>query len=172
MFWDKTIFLTLNRLAGKSKSLDFLIVFCASFLPWLAAGFTVFLPTEYQVQILVTGVFGGLLALLAKQGILIFWQRPRPYLAIPATKKLVSTAHFEDLRSFPSSHALFFFAFFTVVFWNNPLFGAMLWLTGIATGTARVAGGVHWPSDILAGLLMGASAGFVTVISLAQFMVL
>jgi membrane-associated phospholipid phosphatase len=78
--------------------------------------------------------------------------------------------------SFPSGHAMrsaFFFVFLaTLVGRNGPIrdrFGQLsvlaiqvaCVLAAVALGFSRIYLGYHWPSDVLAGLILGASAGYV-----------
>ena len=64
--------------------------------------------------------------------------------------------------SFPSGHAASAAAFTTAVAMESPLAGALL--APVATGVAysRVHTGVHWPSDVLAGALLGAGMALAT----------
>ena len=64
--------------------------------------------------------------------------------------------------SFPSSHALNNAAvavFFGLVFRNRRVLYSLLCLT-VLVGISRVYLGVHYPSDILGGLFLGAMIGF------------
>jgi undecaprenyl-diphosphatase len=48
-----------------------------------------------------------------------------------------------------------------VLFVNKRL-AYFLYTAGLIVGIARVAGGVHYPSDILGGIILGIIIGFVT----------
>ncbi|MDO8424502.1 MAG: phosphatase PAP2 family protein [bacterium] len=69
----------------------------------------------------------------------------------------------ENTSSFPSGHAAFYFAIATVVFLYNKKIGP--WFLGAAflISFARVFSGVHWPSDILAGALVGIVSGWLVM---------
>lgn len=57
--------------------------------------------------------------------------------------------------SFPSGHAAFYFALAFAVYLYHKKAGAFF-LTGAALiSISRVAGGIHYPSDILAGAILG-----------------
>ena len=65
-----------------------------------------------------------------------------------------------DPHSFPSGHASRAVALSLAAFARPwPLVGALLLLWGLALGFARVAMGVHYVLDVLAGYLLGAAVG-------------
>ena len=61
--------------------------------------------------------------------------------------------------SFPSGHAAGSFAFATFVFAMNRRAGAPLLVLASLVALSRVALGVHYPSDVLAGAALGAALG-------------
>lgn len=80
------------------------------------------------------------------------YPRPRPYLVLPETKKCKKplTDH-----SFPSGHTT---AIFSVVFpfiCVNPWLGLVLLPLACIIGLSRIYLGLHYPSDCLAGFLIG-----------------
>jgi undecaprenyl-diphosphatase len=86
--------------------------------------------------------------------------RVRPCHAVPWARALrfaVPSDH-----SFPSGHAAgsFAFAFFVLAFHRR----AGVWLVALASAVAwsRVALGVHYPSDVVAGAILGSWFGWLT----------
>lgn len=60
------------------------------------------------------------------------------------------------IYSFPSDTATLYFALVTIVFLQNRKMGAVTFLWSLLTvGVCRVAVGIHYPSDILAGMILG-----------------
>jgi membrane-associated phospholipid phosphatase len=95
----------------------------------------------------------------------LLYQRKRPYQRYnfsPITSKFFSFKT-KIPNSFPSRHATSFFAVSTVFSIFIPALGAILILTSIMTGIARVILGYHWPSDIVVGALVGIAVGILTV---------
>ena len=77
---------------------------------------------------------------------------PRPYTVFdtpPVIKK-------ETLgKSFPSRHIFSIFVIAATVFRFYPAAGTVLGAAGIVMASARVAGGVHFPRDVIAGAAIG-----------------
>jgi len=72
-------------------------------------------------------------------------------------------------KSFPSSHAATAFALFTAA--APTVTKSAYWLGPLALGVAlsRVVLGVHYPSDIIAGAILGTFIGWLTRRGLAQY---
>ena len=98
--------------------------------------------------------------------------RPRPYLFhadTPASLLSDSDPDGERYESFPSGHTAFAFmtaSFITYVYSRGTTSKTSKILVGagtfaLASGTAllRVVGGMHYPSDVVAGALIGTAAG-------------
>jgi len=80
--------------------------------------------------------------------------RPRPFLVLPAHVLLASPPH--D-ASFPSDHAAVTSAVAVALLFGGETGWGLAALAGAALiGLARIAAGVHYPSDILGGMLVGA----------------
>jgi undecaprenyl-diphosphatase len=62
--------------------------------------------------------------------------------------------------SFPSHHALTAGALAAVLWIAWRPLGAVAWLYGLLVAWARLYSGKHWPSDVLAGLVLGALIGW------------
>ena len=98
-------------------------------------------------------------AFLIDQVINLVFVRVRPFIAYKDYVKQLSVT--VDASSFPSSHSIFVFAIATSLYLAGykPL-GIVLFILAIFIGFARVAAGVHYPSDILAGAFFGILAAW------------
>lgn len=166
MAFDVSLFFFLNSFAGRTALMDSTILFVASWLPYIIVGiFALYLL--YQVRLtwkdrILAFATALAAALIARIGIgspiRYFFPRPRPFITYHVHQLIP-----ENAPSFPSGHALFFFAFSTVVYFYNKKLGVVLWLLSVLVCAARVAAGVHYPSDILAGAVIGTLCGYLVM---------
>lgn len=87
-------------------------------------------------------------------------QRPRPFALHPHIK---AGARILDEYSFPSGHTLHAVAFMILVGGIFPWMLVVLVPFALLTALARVVLGLHYPSDVAAGALIGACIGAVTL---------
>lgn len=85
--------------------------------------------------------------------------RPRPFVVHPAALHLFS-AHAAD-PGFPSDHATAAFAIATAVLLRDRRWGAVAMVLACVLAAGRVAMGVHYPTDVLAGAALGAACALV-----------
>jgi undecaprenyl-diphosphatase len=79
--------------------------------------------------------------------------RPRPFVAHPHVVHLFS-AHAPD-AGFPSDHATAAFAIAMAVWLRDRRWGAALLVLAALLAVGRVALGLHYPADVVAGALLG-----------------
>jgi len=167
---DQTLFNLINGQAGRSETLDFAIIqlnlnnlfkgvppMMLFWLLWFSPNGAVSRYREKLVATLTITVVAILLGRVT-QNYLPFKDRPiytpdldyNLPLAVGGTPK-------PDWSSFPSDHAVLFFAIATCFWFVNKYAGMAAYLHAIAIATVpRVFLGYHWPSDILGGLVLGA----------------
>lgn len=68
-----------------------------------------------------------------------------------------------DTFSFPSGHTAAGFVFACLMVQLNPVLGWIVFPWACAVGASRVLLGVHFPSDIAAGAVLGASSAFIAM---------
>jgi membrane-associated phospholipid phosphatase len=61
----------------------------------------------------------------------------------------------EKTQSFPSGHSAHAFAVAAVLAWFYPRLRWMFWSLAVGCAVSRYVDGVHWPSDCLAGAIIG-----------------
>lgn len=100
-----------------------------------------------------------LLVSLGEQFFDIFIARPRPFVFYP---NVLTFNTLVDLYSFPSMHVAVAFTC-ALVLWQMRYrwLGGIAFVLAILIGISRVAIGVHYPTDILGGLVLGAVAAWI-----------
>ncbi len=83
--------------------------------------------------------------------------RERPYQTLDV-RQLVEE---DNNRSFPSNHVQLSFALSTIVFYFYRRSGLVLFLLSLLMGIGRIYVGVHYPSDVLGGAIIGIMIAFV-----------
>jgi undecaprenyl-diphosphatase len=94
------------------------------------------------------------LALLVDQVVSHTWQRPRPFTTHPLSDHLLAPATSDP--SFPGDHAAAAFAIAVAVLLLAPRAGAALVALASFVAFSRVALGVDYPTDVVAGAIIGA----------------
>lgn len=87
-------------------------------------------------------------------------KRPRPADSVSALRAFIKPA---DRFSFPSGHTAAAFVMATLVAVFYPVGASMMLAFALVVGLSRVLLGVHYPSDIAAGALLGASCAIIAV---------
>ena len=153
---EKEIFNAIFSLAHQSKILDWLLIFFAQYLAYIMVlGFLIILFRAknwkdgfYQFALAVLSV---ILSRFLITGIIRFlYFRPRPFAALD----IDSLINHPIGAAFPSGHASVFFALAVAIFLINRKWGSWYIAGAGLMGFARVAVGVHWPLDIVAGALV------------------
>lgn len=93
------------------------------------------------------------------------WSRPRPYTTHHISHPWSSTTD----ASFPSDHATVSFAIAFAILAFDPVAGAIFIVIAAIIAVGRLFIGAHYPSDVLAGLVIGLIAAGVVVRLLPRF---
>ncbi len=154
---DTSLFFLLNNLAGHSSVTDFVIVFFAKYLAYILIVVFLFLVyrsiNNLRDKLIMLSIV-GLSSLVARFGITelirFFYHRPRPFITYHVQQLLTETSY-----SFPSGHSTCFFAFSYAIYLYNKKWGRLFFCATILMTISRVIAGVHYPSDIIAGAIIG-----------------
>lgn len=112
-------------------------------------------PREAALPVLHM-VFVGVACTVAYKMLKSGTVRPRPYQAL---RQVEAGAQPLDAFSFPSGHTLHAVAFTVVALAYWPGLAPLLLPFTLLTAASRVALGLHYPSDVLAGAALGAAIG-------------
>ena len=102
------------------------------------------------------------LAGLIDLAIVLFWQRPRPFVSHDLVISSIGNLETGRISSFPSSHTYIVFAIATSVFlYGHKKLGATLFVLAILVAIGRIGSGLHYPSDTIAGAILGIVSGII-----------
>ena len=92
------------------------------------------------------------IAIVISEAISAVYTRQRPFVADSKVTLLVP--HSAD-GGMPSHHVVFMVTLVASIYFYQQGFAALLAIMTLATGIARVAAGIHYPSDILVAVILG-----------------
>jgi undecaprenyl-diphosphatase len=155
------IFFRINRVVNKNWFLDAFGRAGAEWVPIAMIGwYTTFLFLDQLPNIraifLALAFLGSAIILAWLLNLLIGFiiKKPRPYITYPQTKVLLYPYPYFGKKTFPSDHTtiaflIFFMGLMLHITWSWQLLPMALWV-----GWGRVYAGVHYPADILGGIIM------------------
>lgn len=110
-------------------------------------------------KIVYEATWAALIAMIIATTTGHFFGRIRPYLADPSIHALIPPPL--TIYSFPSGHTATAFAAAVVLVYGSPSIGMIALLAAALVGFGRMATGVHYPTDVLAGAVLGSIVGVV-----------
>lgn len=166
--FDFTVEHWINAPAGHYALLDALGVLFAKYAPeiWALIFIIIWFWPPYRRtrsrRAVIYAVVAGVVALVINVLITHFAPyRPRPFVLEPhLVHQLVS--HARD-SSFPSDHAAGSFGFAVGLFFAGSGAGILGIILALIVSWARVFVGLHWPTDVLMGALVGIVSGLLVL---------
>lgn len=159
MNFDISIFNSFHGLTDSWAILNWFYILSAVYLPYIIAViFIILLWREKNLKKRYSIFLTSLLSVIISRGIATeiiryFFHRPRPFVALQFMPLLEMSP---TEWAFPSGHMAFLFAFVPAAFLLDRKWGWILTGLSVLVGLARIIAGVHWPTDILAGIILGA----------------
>ncbi len=175
MNWDHKLFFKINGLVGKNNALDVLGFFGARFLLFIMIIIVPFLYYSVNFRhaslpwlilrivplFIQLWFFSWIINLLV--GAMI--KRPRPYIFYENKVKSLFTPLFEKWKSMPSDHAMTCAVLLMIIVFSRSFFNVILFLLlSLWVCWGRIYSGVHYPSDIIVGFLIGTVVPFVVML--------
>jgi len=158
--FNLSFFNFLHGLSGRNSFVDAAGIFTAKYIPYVI--FIAFLWLVISQPDLRRRIFffsEAVIAVILSRGLIteivrFFYYSPRPFEALNFQSLIP-----ESGSSIPSGHAAFFFALAMTIFFYNRRWGIWYFVISLLIGLARIFAGVHWPSDIIAGAVVGILSG-------------
>jgi len=162
MPFDQQFFNVIHGLANINGILDVVGVFFAQYAVYIlviVALFLIFKEKKWKRKIYFFSLAS--LSIILSRGIItevirFFYHRPRPFVALGFKPLLYDYAY-----SFPSGHMAACVALSLAIFYLNKKAGYWFFGTTFLIGLFRIFVGVHWPSDILGGIVIATFSFYV-----------
>jgi undecaprenyl-diphosphatase len=160
---DLFLFEKINNLVNFSKILDWVGIFLAEYTLCIAGlFFLILLFWKRNWLMVISAAISVILSrLVIAEIIKNLLDRARPYVVLETAKKIITEN--QDFQSFPSGHMAIFFAISMAVYFFNKKIGIVFFIASILIGLARIFVGIHWPSDILGGAVIGIISSIIIV---------
>lgn len=127
------------------------LIFCIAFLGVVAWAFA---PKQQKIAIAATAVIAIIVGLAMAKLVGHFYYHPRPFVV----DGILPLVYHDASTSFPSEHALAAFIIAFTLLRYTYAWGVPLLICAILVGVGRVAAHVHWPLDIIGGVIFAAIA--------------
>jgi undecaprenyl-diphosphatase len=166
---DWTLFKLCNGLAGRSPILDTVIrvlindyalttaMILLLFGLWFSGRSSK--VREQNQRAVLSAIASMLLGNAFVKALNLLFYRPRPF----ADHTVTLLFYRPSDSSFPSNPTSIGFCIATSVWWFDRKMGVVLYVLASLLGLARMCGGVHYPSDILGGALIGLFSAYLIV---------
>ena len=162
-FYDYYYYITLHDAIAGRPWLNGFYLFFAKYGIVLIILSLIYLIWKQTINAFICSFMAMAIATFIAFSVIVFWQRPRPFVSHsdvilrPITKGL-----YVDSISFPSAHTYIAFSLATSVFlYGHRRLGTVLVILAILVAIGRVGAGLHYPSDALAGALVGIVSGII-----------
>ncbi|OOM77152.1 undecaprenyl-diphosphatase BcrC [Clostridium puniceum] len=129
---------------------------------WMMIGLAFFISKKYRKYSFMIIVALILCYVIGNLGLKLLVARARPFDVIPLLEGLLIKSPTDF--SFPSGHTMCSFAASVVIFYMNKRIGIFALILSSFIGFSRLYLYVHYPSDVLGGMIIGIIIGISTII--------
>jgi len=165
---NQKIFLKINTLQKRNSSIDAVINFFAQYYLFVHGAIALYIMSSNwemfgQRWFIVTALTLGFAIMLSYlTGVL--HKHPRPIVTFPNIHQLFKPM--ETWKSFPSDHTIMSLSFFWPLLVLPVSIGSMMFFLcgGVLIGASRVFGGVHYPADIVGGIIYSGVTCYIVII--------
>jgi undecaprenyl-diphosphatase len=148
---------------GSMIGADWFFVFFAKYFPYIIfISFICLILKEKDINKKIYLFILSFLVEVLNRGIIteairFFYNRPRPFVALGVD----SLFSYQATPAFPSGHTVFLVSLALIVFLISKKWGWIFFSSAVVVGIARVICGVHYPFDIVGGIIVSIIGFFI-----------
>ena len=156
---NQKVFYFFNNLALQNEILDTIVIFITDWLIYwmLFVVLLLFLFKKIKLKVLLRILILSSLTWLIAKVIREFYFSPRPFLALENVKSLILHGANDSM---PSGHSVLASALAFMAYFYNKKVGVIFAISAILIALSRIIVGVHWPLDVLLGLIFGVTISY------------
>ena len=113
---------------------------------------------RHAAVVMLTAAMGA--GILAEGTIKFLWKRKRPFMVMHDVRALIPSKRLVRRPSFPSGHSAGYMAAAVALSLFYPALAPLFLIIGVLGSFSRIYNGVHYPSDVLAGMSLGVAVAF------------
>jgi len=156
--FDHNLFFYLNDFARQNHFWGQVINWLADYGIILIIIGLIYLIVRGRINALFTAVLACIFSSFTSFIFYLLWQRPRPF--VTYADAVTRLGGHTTTNSFPSAHTYLAFAIATTILLSgHKKLGISMLIVASLIGIARIAAGLHYPSDVLGGIFIGIFAG-------------
>jgi undecaprenyl-diphosphatase len=166
--FNLTMLRVINNLGKEFPIFNPLAIFFAEHMVFVLAAILLFYwltGSHYDKKMVVGGALAFFLAEVIAKTIGFLYSHHQPFALFPNINQLIP--HEID-NSFPSDHTILFFSFAVSTFLHHKRRGLILLFVAALVGLSRIWVGVHYPVDVLFGVLIATISAILSFIFLKQ----
>ncbi len=162
-FWDYHTYLYLHDAIAGRPWLNATYLFFAKYGIVIIMLSSVYLILKKRILAFISSFVALSFAVAISLIINIFWRRPRPFISHSGTVMMpIVQGLYASTVSFPSAHTYFAFTVATSIFLcGHRRLGTFLYFVAVLVAIGRIGAGLHYPSDTVAGALIGILSGYI-----------
>jgi len=160
-FWDYYYYSELHGAISGRPWLNAFYLFFAKYGIVLIVLSLIYLIWKLTINAFICSFIAMAISTFLAFSVIIFWQRQRPFVShSDVFAKPITDGLYVSSVSFPSAHTYMSFALATSVFlYGHRRLGTALFVLATLVAVGRVGAGLHYPSDAVAGALVGIVSG-------------
>lgn len=157
-YLDRKAFFSLNDFALNSHFWREFFYFFAQYGILLLVLGLIYLVIKVRTTAVFVSFLSVIISTFVSFIVYLLWQRPRPFVTYADSVNKI--AGYTSAISFPSAHTYASFAVaITILLYGHKRLGWVMLALAVIIAISRVATGVHYPSDVIGGALIGIFSG-------------